>query len=738
MEIKTARRVLVIHLAGFGDLVMGLPALAGLRASLAKSKLVLLTWTRNAPLARLIPHVDSCVTLDPANSVKAVVRNIATLWRLRRERFDVAINLYNVYRRIGVVKLSMVLFVIAARVRVGRDTGGKGTCFTVKVPERFDETLHESEKQARVVRHLGLPCPAEAEPVVLQAEDGSRLKAWLAAQLVSADEPLVVVHPGSARKNHRWPWELFACVARAIEAQQKCRIVITGTAAEQNLAKQLARCLKRPVVAAGHLSIGELAWLLKKSRLLLTNDSGPMHLAANLQVPLVAVAGTSDPLRYGPTVQPRAGTVVLKAEGISSCYRYFCRGHAQLRLLSPSSVWETCRAVLEGRHPEGIVPVKPLMRILHVHTLSVISGSGLNTFLSMQGLPKDRFAVALACAPGGELIDWVESQAMPVYRLNHMVWAIHPLKDLLVIGELARLMRRGRYHLVHTHNSKAGFVGRLAARLAGVPAIVHTVHGFAFHTHEPRWKQRFYRKLEQMAAGWCDKLIFISQPLVDWAKKEHIGQDGQGVKIYSGIDLDAFRRQGDGLSLRVSLGLAADHLVIGEVAKLWKGKGHAALLQAVAALADDYPQLRLLLIGEGGLRGSLQALAQQLGIANRVIFTGFRSDIPALTQILDIAVLPSLFEGMGRAVIEAQAAGKPVVASRVGGILDLIEDGHTGLLVEPGDIEALAEALRKLCADAVLRRQLGEAAQRSADGRFAVQTMNRQIIQVYDELLSRN
>ena len=376
------------------------------------------------------------------------------------------------------------------------------------------------------------------------------------------------------------------------------------------------------------------------------------------------------------------------------------------------------------------------IKVLHVHTLPVISGSGLNTFLSMRGQKEAGYEVALACAPQGPLLALVEQNRMQVHRLRHMVWAINPVQDLLAVLELRALIKAQGYAVVHTHNSKAGFLGRLAGRLAEAPVIVHTIHGFAFHDQEPAWKRFLYKTVERWAAGWCDKLIVISQPLIEWALKEHIAPAGQMVKIYSGIDLKAFRNPADTGALRASLGLTKQDLVVGEVAKLWEGKGHDVLLKAVASIAQRAPSLRVVLVGEGGLRPRLEALADSLGIRNRVVFTGFHGDVAAITQVMDIAVLPSLFEGMGRAVIEAQAAGKPVIGSRVGGIPDLIRQNVTGLLVEPGDVSGLASAIIQLCENPALRKQLGEAGSQSVDARFDARTMNQQILKVYDELLA--
>lgn len=378
------------------------------------------------------------------------------------------------------------------------------------------------------------------------------------------------------------------------------------------------------------------------------------------------------------------------------------------------------------------------VRVLHVHTMAVISGSGITTKLCMQGQRDAGFDVELACGGGGPLIESVRHGGFVAHPLRHMVQPLNPVRDALALLELWRLIRRHRYEVVHTHNSKAGFIGRLAATLAGTPVIVHTVHGFAFHAHERWWRRHLFLWLERLAARWCDHLVVISQPLIDWALRERIAPRRRMTKVYSGINLEVFRRPVDTAAVRAALGLDGRDFVIGEVAKLWPGKGHEVLFRAAATLKDRLPRLRLLIIGEGALEPALRRLARELGIAERVVFTGFRSDIPALMHAVDAAVLPSLFEGMGRAVLEAQAVGKPVIASRVGGIPDLIVDGQTGLLIEPGNVQALAAAILRVSTQPDVGRRLGQAAQRAFDERFEARTMVRQLVDLYQQLLCRS
>ena len=735
----SGERILIIHLAGFGDLVMGLPALAALRRAYPEAKLYLLTWKPHAALAERLKSVDGYFCLENAASPGAFLRNLAAIWRIRRQRVTLAVNLYQLYRPSGVRKLRFLLGLIRPRVTAGRNTDGRGKWLHVKVDESTDEPLHEAERQMRVAVALGgsvLPRPSGPWLHMLPG-DAEKALSWLTKQEVEPDERLVLVHAGSGRAAHRWPAESFAQVARQLEESNGVRIVLIGNRSEKPLAQSIAGKLKRPIVATGELSLPALFWLMSRARLLLTNDSGPMHLASLLNVPLVAATGPSNPLRYGPYPLNRPGQVVFHAADCPECHRHDCRGHEALRRLPVEPVLNACQAILRGETPQGIQRVRSHLRVLHVHTLPVVSGSGINTFLTMRGQSRDGFNVELACADGGALIAQVEQAGMRVRKLRHMVWPLHPWHDPLAVLELARLIRREKYAIVHTHNSKAGFIGRLAARLARAPVVVHTVHGFSFHANESRGKQMFYRVLERVASGWCDMLIVISQPLIDWALAERIAPASKMVKIYSGIDVERFRAPVDVGQVRASLGLGKDDFVVGEVAKLWPGKGHGILLRAAAMLRGRAPNLKVLLVGDGELRSELERDVQALHLKERVVFAGFREDVPAITRSLDVAVLPSLFEGMGRAVIEAQAAGCAVIGTRVGGIPDLIRDGDNGLLIEPGSAEALATAIDRLYRNPDYRRQLGDAAARGVDERFSEETMVRETIAVYERLLRR-
>jgi glycosyltransferase involved in cell wall biosynthesis len=380
-----------------------------------------------------------------------------------------------------------------------------------------------------------------------------------------------------------------------------------------------------------------------------------------------------------------------------------------------------------------------MIKVLHIHTLPIISGSGINTFLSMKGMDKQVFKVDLACAPGGRLIPLVQKNHIKVHTFRNLVQPIHPLKDFLSVVDLTFFLTKNHYHIVHTHNSKAGFVGRLAARIAGVPVVIHTVHGFAFHGQEPAWRQFLYRNLERLAARLCDRMIFISQPLIDWALKEGVTTKDKIVKIYSGIDLDRFQPAtfDQEQRAREKWGIGPSDPVMGIVSKLWEGKGHEILIKALKDVKKDIHKAKLVIVGEGYLEDKLRSLTDTFGLTESVIFTGFQANVSEVIKVFDVAVLPSFFEGMGRVLLEAMAMEKPVVASRVGGIPDIVKDGINGFLTTPGDIKELGDALKKLLNDKRLATRMGKDGRKGVTAQFSADVMVNAIKDVYKESLER-
>lgn len=283
--------------------------------------------------------------------------------------------------------------------------------------------------------------------------------------------------------------------------------------------------------------------------------------------------------------------------------------------------------------------------------------------------------------------------------------------------------------LLHSHEFAMNSYGTLAARLTGRP-IVATVHGKHYHG------QRLHRRLAyRLVARHASRMVAVSRD-IERDLVERVGVAPRGlVTIYNGIDLAAVRRPGAGVALRRELGLAPAAAVVGAIGNLFPVKGHVYLVQAAARLASHRPDLALLLCGRPVLEAELRAEAARLGIAERVRFLGFRDDVGALLDALDVFVLPSLSEGLSLALVEAMAAGTPVVATAVGGNPELVEDRVTGLLVPPRDPDAIAAAAGRLLADRPLARRLAAAARARVERTFAVEAMVARYEALYAELL---
>ena len=342
----------------------------------------------------------------------------------------------------------------------------------------------------------------------------------------------------------------------------------------------------------------------------------------------------------------------------------------------------------------------------------------------------------MACAPGGPLVDLAKQNGITVRPIKNFISEMSLFKDLHALWQVYRLLRRSKYDLIHTHNSKGGFIGRLAAKLAGGPPVIHGVHGFAFHENESWIRRTLFFALEKMARNWSARIICISQPLVDLWVQRRLAPREKIRMIYSGIDIGEFGNVGSRNKIRKELGLKPGQIAVGQVSKLWEGKGHEDIINACPRIFSEIPDLKVFFIGDGPIRSRLEKMVYKNGLQERVVFLGHCNNIAEITSALDIAVLASHFEGMGRVILEAMAAGIPVVATRVGGIPDLIADQETGFLVEPHNPGQLAEAILRLASDPDLRREMGNAGKKSVDERFNVDTMIEQIDRLYQEVLS--
>jgi glycosyltransferase involved in cell wall biosynthesis len=314
---------------------------------------------------------------------------------------------------------------------------------------------------------------------------------------------------------------------------------------------------------------------------------------------------------------------------------------------------------------------------------------------------------------------------------------LRPADDVRALWELRRLMRERRPQIVHTHMAKAGALGRLATRRTGVPVVIHTFHGHVLEGYFPGWKSRAFLATERGLARISDALVAVSPAIRDELLDLGIGRPDQWRVIPVGLDLhDLLTLDVDRVRARQALGLPQTGSVVGIVGRLVPIKDHVTFLDAAARIAHDRSDVTFVVVGGGELRSELEVRARHL-LGDRCRFLGWVMDLTTLYAALDLVVLASRNEGTPVALIEAGAAGKPVVATRVGGVADVVQDGKTGLLVPPGDPAAVAAGISALLDDPARARALGEAARGEANARFTIERLADDLTRLYGELLAR-
>ncbi len=383
-----------------------------------------------------------------------------------------------------------------------------------------------------------------------------------------------------------------------------------------------------------------------------------------------------------------------------------------------------------------------LIPILHPITRLIVGGAQENTMYTAALLDPARFRVTVLSGPQtgpeGSLIEEVRARDVPLLILPTLLRQVSPLNDARALLALIRLMRREQYTIVHTHSSKAGILGRIAAKLAGVPIIVHTVHGWSFHEHMSPAVRWTYILLERLTARFTDALIVVAQPDIEKGLQAGIGKAEQYHLIRSAIPLDEFDPASiDRTAARHALGLPLDAPVLGNVGRFSAQKNPLDWVRIAGKVARQLPDCHFLLVGDGPLRADVEAALAAEGIAHRAVLTGLRRDVPRMMAAMDVFLLTSLWEGLPRVIPQALAMRVPVIANRADGTAEAIIHGETGFLCEPGNLDEAAAYCAQLLTQPDLRATMGARGREFALREFDVRQMVAQIDRLYQELLAR-
>jgi glycosyltransferase involved in cell wall biosynthesis len=339
----------------------------------------------------------------------------------------------------------------------------------------------------------------------------------------------------------------------------------------------------------------------------------------------------------------------------------------------------------------------------------------------------------------GNMLAWAEALGIRPIIIEPLVRAIHPFRDAAALCALVRLMRRERPDVVHTHMAKAGTLGRLAAGWVRRPRTVHTYHGTVFEHYFSPPKARFFLAAERALARRTGTLIALSPALKEDLVRLRIGRPGQIEVIPLGVEVEPFA-EAEGRAFRRELGIEEAVPLVGIVGRLTAVKNHELFLRAAVLVGAARPDVRFAVVGDGERRGELERAAAGLGLGGRIDFTGWRSDMPGVYAGLDVLALTSLNEGTPMTVLEAMAAGKPVVAVDVGGMADILDDGMTGYLVKKdaagGADSALAARLLELLGDKPRAEEMGRAGRARIRERHSPDRLAGALVEIYRNVRS--
>jgi glycosyltransferase involved in cell wall biosynthesis len=358
----------------------------------------------------------------------------------------------------------------------------------------------------------------------------------------------------------------------------------------------------------------------------------------------------------------------------------------------------------------------------------------------LQHLDKERFESSIATGitidSKYDMIGFARDKNIRVFAMPSLVREIHPLKDIKALIKLAIFLKKEKFDIVHCHTSKGGFIGRLAAKLAGAKIIIYSPHGDIFEGYFCKLVTDFFILLEKFAARFTDKIINLTKIEIERFLEHGIGTRHQLKQIYNGINIKYYERaMTSNLKKRDEFGLGKDDFVCATVGRLVPVKGHTYLIKAIQKVVKVIPEAKFLFVGDGEIKSKLSEEIKSLDLQENIFMLGSRNDIATILSCINVFLLPSLNEGFGMVLIEAMAARKPVIATNVGGIPEVIKDGETGILVPPKDPEAFSSAIIKLYNNPELSRRMGLAGYNRAKRLFDITMTVHGFESLYSDLV---
>lgn len=382
------------------------------------------------------------------------------------------------------------------------------------------------------------------------------------------------------------------------------------------------------------------------------------------------------------------------------------------------------------------------MRVMHIITRMIIGGAQENTLYNCLDLVHDWGDDVLLVTgpeqgPEGGLLEEGRAGGLKIETVDALRRNIELVTDWRAYRSLLRVIDRYKPDVVHTHSAKGGMLGRMAAWKKRVPVIVHTVHGAPFHPYQSALARHFFIQCERYVAGRCHHMISVADAMTELMVAAGVAPRDKFTTIYSGMKVEPFQQAKQfRTQARHELGIADDEIVFGKIARLFALKGHEYLIDAAVELVARCPKARILLVGDGTLRGELEQRIAQRGLQRAFIFAGLVQPerIPYYLGAMDALVHTSLREGLARTLPQALIAGLPVISYDVDGAREVVLPGETGFLLRPQAIAELTEAMLALASDSGLRSRLGQGGAARFTEQFRHETMTHRIRELYARL----
>ncbi len=346
---------------------------------------------------------------------------------------------------------------------------------------------------------------------------------------------------------------------------------------------------------------------------------------------------------------------------------------------------------------------KRSIKILHIQLLPLLSGVQNVMIDIMENANSEQFEFSVISAPYGLLIKKLKNMGIKHYPLHGLIREIN-LYDIIIFFKIYKICHSGKFDIVHTHSSKTGFLGRIAARIAGIPVVIHTIHGFPFNPFQRKVKQNFYKMLERIASLFCDMTISVNRSERELAIKDHIIPERKILTIYNGIDIVTSRTY----IHREELGFHKDDIIFGSVCRFSEQKNIINLIKIAIEIVEKSNKIKFVFLGDGELWNDAEKLIQEKNLNSRILLPGWTTNVRDWLSLFDIYVLYSRWEGLSLSILEAMSAGLPIIASDINGNNELVVDGYNGYLIKIGDKTLLTQKILWLSTHDQIRNEMGK------------------------------